>query len=130
MDKGEPKVSPWTAAFTRRREIFAGRIAMVGGCHLTAVPWQQLQPACPLHEVSWASQVGYPFVINPFTRPAPCPARSQVGFSAACLWEYLLPNHPNIFQQVGNSWRHLLQFTSSCSVPCSSCDWRSSRLFP
>jgi hypothetical protein len=29
-DQGEPKVNPWTAAFTRRREIFAGRIAMVG----------------------------------------------------------------------------------------------------
>jgi hypothetical protein len=29
-DAGEPKVGPWISAFTRRREIFAGRIAMVG----------------------------------------------------------------------------------------------------
>jgi hypothetical protein len=29
-DEGEPKVGPWISAFTRRREIFAGRIAMVG----------------------------------------------------------------------------------------------------
>jgi len=52
-DEGEPKVSPWTAAFTRRREIFAGRIAMV-------------------------------------------------GLSAACFWEYILPSHPNIMQQIGS----------------------------
>jgi len=51
FDAGEPKVGPWISAFTRRREIFAGRIAMV-------------------------------------------------GFSAACFWEYILPNHPNIFQQI------------------------------
>jgi hypothetical protein len=25
------QVAPWIAAFTRRREIFIGRIAMVGG---------------------------------------------------------------------------------------------------
>jgi len=51
FDAGEPKVGPWISAFTRRREIFAGRIAMV-------------------------------------------------GFSAACFWEYILPNHPNVFQQI------------------------------
>jgi len=51
-DAGEPKVSPWSAAFTRRREIFAGRLAMV-------------------------------------------------GFAAACFWEYILPQHPNITQQIG-----------------------------
>jgi hypothetical protein len=28
-DAGEPKTAAWISAFTRRREIFAGRIAMV-----------------------------------------------------------------------------------------------------
>jgi hypothetical protein len=28
-DQGEPKVAVWSTAFTRRREIFAGRLAMV-----------------------------------------------------------------------------------------------------
>jgi hypothetical protein len=27
----------------------------------------------------------------------------QVGFSAACFWEYILPNHPNIFQQISGA---------------------------
>jgi len=51
FDEGEPKVGPWASAFTRRREIFMGRIAMI-------------------------------------------------GLPAAAFWEYVLPNHPNITEQV------------------------------
>jgi len=50
-DDGEPKAGLWESSFTRRREIFAGRLAMI-------------------------------------------------GFPAACFWEYVLPNHPNITEQV------------------------------
>jgi len=50
-DPSEPKVGPWEAAFTRRREIIAGRLAMI-------------------------------------------------GFPAALFWEYILPNHPNITEQI------------------------------
>ncbi|KAL6760684.1 hypothetical protein V8C86DRAFT_3024281 [Haematococcus lacustris] len=51
FDPAEPKFPWWIPAFTRRREIFAGRLAMV-------------------------------------------------GFTAACFWEYALPGHPNIMQQL------------------------------
>jgi hypothetical protein len=33
-----------------------------------------------------------------------CPASStllQIGFPAAIFWEYILPNHPNVTEQVG-----------------------------
>ncbi|KAL6759303.1 hypothetical protein V8C86DRAFT_3133504 [Haematococcus lacustris] len=51
FDPAEPKFPWWIPAFTRRREIFAGRLAMV-------------------------------------------------GFTAACFWEYAIPGHPNIMQQL------------------------------
>ncbi|KAL6764629.1 hypothetical protein V8C86DRAFT_3128843 [Haematococcus lacustris] len=54
-DAGEPKVTRWISAFTRRREVFAGRLAMV-------------------------------------------------GLSAALFWEWALPNHPNILEQVSTGF--------------------------
>ncbi|GFH29504.1 uncharacterized protein HaLaN_28178 [Haematococcus lacustris] len=55
FDAGEPKVSRWISAFTRRREVFAGRIAMVG---LTAALFWELQrcPALPLEVFAAATQ--------------------------------------------------------------------------
>jgi hypothetical protein len=35
--------------------------------------------------------------------PRPHLPPPQVGFSAACFWEYILPNHPNIFQQISGA---------------------------
>jgi hypothetical protein len=47
-DEGEPKVGIWESAFTRRREIFIGRLAMVGKQHGTPriVPLPQLMATC------------------------------------------------------------------------------------
>jgi hypothetical protein len=45
-------------------------------------------------------------LINPKANnrsPLHLPLPPQVGFSAACFWEYILPNHPNIFQQISGA---------------------------